>query len=131
MRKFKQNKLWRDKLVDKMEKENGSRIHWCKLNDEEFDKELRVKLREEVEEVVTAKKHNDLVDELADVYEVIASLAELHHIALADIVAAQTKKRQDRGGFTDRIFVEVAEHPKGSFGEQYCLAQPGKYPEVL
>ncbi len=46
-----------------------------------------------------------------------------------EIVTLQTKKREDRGGFADRRFVTLAEHPRGSMGEQYCLAQPEKYPE--
>lgn len=130
MRKFKQHKLWRDKAVDIMER-HGSVIHWRQLSDQEFDKELRGKLLEEAQEVVVAKNRTELINELADVFEVIDALAMVHGITRTEINAAQAKKYQERGGFEERRFVEVAEHPEGSFGEQYCLADPEKYPEIM
>lgn len=36
------------------------------------------------------------------------------------------KKIDVRYAYSDAI----AEHPAGSFGEQYCRAQPEKYPEI-
>lgn len=44
MRIFKQNKLWRDKAVDMMEQNHGSKIHWRCLDDAEFDQQIRIKL---------------------------------------------------------------------------------------
>ena len=130
MRKFKQDKLWRDKLVDVIERKYGSKVHWRTLNDIEFDKELRIKLLEEVQEVTCAKDKIELVNELADVYEVIETLAHLHNISKEEIFVTQREKREERGGFAERKFVEIAEHPVGSFGEKYCLADPKKYPEI-
>lgn len=131
MRKFKQNKLWRDKAVDMMEQNYGSKIHWRHLNDVEFDEQIRIKLIEEAHEIVATKDRNELVGELADIYEVINSLADLYGISDDEIRAVQTKKRQERGGFSGRRFVDIAEHPAGSFGERYCLADPEKYPEII
>lgn len=130
MRVFKQEKLWRDKAPELMHK-HGSIIHIKELNDNEFDHELRVKLLEEAEEVKAAQTTDTLVQELADLYEVIDTLAQLHGITKETIVAAQEKKRNDRGGFIGRTYVTVAEHPEGSFGVEYCLADPEKYPEIL
>ena len=131
MRIFFQNKLWRDKLVDIMEQNHNSRINWHYLSDEEFNKELRIKLAEETQEVIVAQSRDELIAELADVYEVIDSLAKLHGATKQEIVTAQTKKRDERGGFEGRKFVETAEHLAGSFGEKYCLADPIKYPEII
>ena len=131
MRMFRQNKLWRDKLIEIMEQNYGSRIHWRLLDDAEFDREIRAKLKEEADEVATANNHKALVEELADLYEVIDTLSALHGVTKDQIIAAQTKKREARGGFISRKFVEVAEHPVGSFGEKYCLADPEKYPEII
>jgi hypothetical protein len=36
-----------------------------------------------------------------------------------EIVAKQIEKRNERGGFIGRKFVETAQHPIGSFGEKY------------
>lgn len=130
MRIFKQNKLWRDKAVDMMEQNHGSKIHWRCLDDVEFNQQLRVKLLEESHEVAVAMDRKELVGELADIYEVIDSLAQLNHISHDEIRAMQIKKREERGGFLGRRFVDIAEHPVGSFGEKYCLADPEKYPEI-
>ena len=130
-RKFRQNKLWRDKAVDMMEQNHDSHIHWHYLDDHEFDKQIRIKLLEEAEEVVVSKSKSELVGELADLFEVIDSLMSLHDITKDAIITAQNKKRQERGGFEGRKFVTVAEHPVDSFGEKYCLADPEKYPEII
>ena len=130
MRIFLQNKLWRDNAVDMMEKNHGSKINWRYLNNDEFNQELRLKLLEEAEEVATTQSRDQLIGELADLYEVIDSLIAINAINIKEIITEQTRKRNERGGFTERRFVETAEHPIGSFGEQYCLADPKKYPEI-
>ena len=48
----------------------------------------------------------------------------------AEILEAQIQKQKIRGSFAGRKFVEIAEHPLGSLAEQYCLADPKKYPET-
>ena len=130
MHKFLQNKLWRDKAPELMRK-RGSIIHDKTLNDVECDQQLRIKLTEETTEVVAAQSSQELIEELADVLEVIDALCALHTISLEDIRAMQMQKQTERGGFYERAFVTIAEHPVGSYGEQYCRAQPNKYPEVL
>jgi hypothetical protein len=66
--------------------------------------------------------------EIADVYEALNALMLLHVIAKEEVAIIQMRKRTERGGFEGRTFVEVAEHPVGSYGEKYCLADPLKYP---
>jgi predicted house-cleaning noncanonical NTP pyrophosphatase (MazG superfamily) len=129
MHKFQQNKLWRDKLPAARTFE-GSIIHLKQLSDAEYDLELRNKLIEETHEVCSAPNAKALLEELADLYEVVDALCALHGITKEQLVATQTKKREDRGGFYGRTYVTLAEHPTGSFGEKYCRAQPEKYPEV-
>lgn len=130
MRTFLQKKLWRDKIITILEEQHGSKINWRYLDDLEFDQEIRIKLREESEEVIAAKSRNELIEEIADLYEVIDTLSELHQISEEEIIAMQNQKKEERGDFKKRTFVETAEHPIGSFGEKYCLANPIKYPEV-
>lgn len=130
-RSFVQNKLWRDKAVAMMEA-TGSTIHWQRLDDDDdaFDAQLRLKMVEESNEIVTAKSKKELLGELADVSEVIDALLALHNITQEDLEQAKADKRQQRGGFEERCFVTVAEHCVGSFCEKYCLADSVKYPEV-
>src|SRR5437868_1740955 len=95
---FRQNKLWRDKCVQILE-ELGSRINWRRLNDAEFDCELRSKMIEEVHEVAVSTSRQELLLELADVYEVIDSLCQLNNITKEEIITAQANKREQKGGF--------------------------------
>lgn len=128
-RKFKQNKLWRDKVVELWE-HKGSKLHWRRLSDKEFEEELKTKLMEETQEVCTAKNRSALIEELADVLEVIDSLCELHNFTLHDIAAAKQKKYEERGGFHGRKLVTLAEHADPTAIE-YCLNDPEKYQEVF
>ena len=130
MRKFVQNKLWRDKANDILEQEHGSIIHWRRLDDTEFNEQLKLKLLEEADEVRLAKSKEDLISELADVFEVLDNLLKLNNISKNDVIAAQAIKVSKRGGFDGRKYVTIAEHQENSFGEKYCLADPVKYPEV-
>ncbi len=129
-RKFYQNKLWRDKTVDRLE-EQGSKIHWTRLENDEFIQQLKIKLLEEAQEACDAPTKELFLEELADIIEVIVAFCDLHHLMLQDILKLQNKKFLERGGFEGRKYVTVAEHPEGSFGEEYCLANPEKYPEIL
>jgi len=130
MHKFRQDKLWRDKAPSMMEA-HGSIIHIKELSDTEYDAQLRVKLDEETAEVLVTQSHKQLLEELADVCEVIDALCKLHNISKDELAVTQRKKYESRGGFYERTFVTIAEHPAGSFGEDYCRAQPEKYPEIL
>ncbi len=129
MRVFLQNKLWRDKAVALTEKD-GSKVHYRCLDNVEFNEILRLKLVEEVDEVVTAQSHDELIAELADVLDVIDTLKTLHGITSEQIATAQAKKYAERGNFDNRMFVEKTEHRDGSYGASYCLAQPKKYLEI-
>lgn len=129
MKEFKQHKLWRDKALEFVIK-NGTIANWRTLDDADFDKKLREKLREEAIEVLEAKNKAELTEELADVYEVIDSLLKLHEISKAEIVKAQEAKKTERGGFDGRKYVETTKHPLGSWQEEYCLKSPQKYPQM-
>lgn len=130
LRKFRQDKLWRDKAIDRLE-QMGSKIHWKRLDSDQFSEKLKIKLLEEAEEVCRAITKESLLEELADVLEVVSSFCELQGVTLQEVLDLQNQKREERGGFHGRKFVTVAEHPMGSFGEQYCLNDPEKYPEII
>ncbi len=130
-KKFKSNKLWRDKIVEKMEKDACNKIHWKKLDDAEFEEQLKLKLIEEAQEVHNTKTKEHLIEELADVLEVMNAICELNKIEFKEIIEAQNKKFLERGGYKERKFVTVVEFKQGSEGEKYCLADPEKYPEII
>ncbi len=129
-RKFLQNKLWRDKAHAMLES-TGSIIHTKELNDQEFDQQLRIKLLEESLEVQAAVSKEELMSEIGDVLEVLDTIMRLHQLSPQDIAIMQQEKRELRGGFNDRIFVTIVEHIPNSFGENACLNDPLKYPEIV
>lgn len=129
MRKFTQNKLWRDKAPGLME-DTGSKIHIKNLSDAEYNNCLKDKLEEESTEVKNASTKEEILEEMADVLEVIDAICKLHNISKHELEECKKKKYLKRGGFYNRQFVTFAEHSPNSFGEKYCLAQPQKYPEV-
>ncbi len=130
MRKFVQNKLWRDKAAEILEA-HGSIIHSQELDECQFDLALCLKLIEEAHEAKDAKTKTEFMGEIADIYEVIDTLCALRNVQKEEIIEIQTQKRETRGGFITRTYVTIAEHPEGSFGEKYCLADPQKYKEVI
>lgn len=98
------NKLVRDEIPQIIEKNNEKAITTI-LNDEEYRRELLKKLREECEEVINAKNTNEILEELADVYEVLFSIAKLENMDICDIIEVANKKRNVKGGFDKRIFL--------------------------
>ena len=129
-RSFLQNKLWRDKAVEMLEA-TGSVIHWRRLEDEEYREELKLKLLEEASEVASAKTKEEIKAELADLLEVIECICRVEGLSMEEIALAKEKKQAERGGFNQRKYVTIAEHVDASFGAEYCLATPEKYPEIL
>lgn len=130
MKKFFNNKLWRDKMVDIVEQQ-GSYVEWKYLNDTEYDLRLKEKIVEEAQEIGVVQSRDQLIEELADLTEAINALCLLHKITDEQIKDNQKNKTAKRGGFSGRKFVEIVEHPEGSDAERYCLANPDKYPEII
>ena len=69
---------------------------------------LRAKLMQEAEEAQAAPD-GQLRSELADVLEVLQALAAAHGMSWEDVVAEAPRKRGERGGFDQRIFLEYVE----------------------
>lgn len=98
------NKLVRDKIPNIIE-EKGETPVVKTLDEIEYKKELEEKLYEEYKEVIGANG-DDRVEELADMLEVIKALANLEDKNLNDVIAIADKKREKRGAFEKRIFLE-------------------------
>lgn len=99
------NKLVRDNIPEIIKKNNGepyTRI----LDEKEYKEELEKKLYEEYSEVIKAKDSKDRIEELADMLEVIRALASVENKNLDDIIEVSKIKREKRGGFEKRIFLE-------------------------
>lgn len=95
------NKLVRDKIPEIIRK-NGEKPRVKILDDENYIKELNKKLKEEVNEFLAEES----VEELADVLEVVYSLAEANNYGLEKLECVRKEKAEKRGAFKDRVFLE-------------------------
>lgn len=103
------NKLVRDRIPEIIEEKNETPVTRV-LNEDEYKLELERKLYEEYNEVIESSGEDRLF-ELADMIEVIRSLASVSGKTLEDIIELANGKRNKRGGFEKKIFLEkVIEH---------------------
>lgn len=98
------NKLVRDKIPEIIEA-NGE-IAKCRILDkQEFKAELEKKLFEEYNEVLESAG-NERVEELADMLEILKTLAEVEGSNLEQVIQVAEEKAKKRGAFEKRIFLE-------------------------
>jgi len=95
------NKLIRDKIPEIIQ-DDGSEFDTHIADKKEYTKELEKKLLEEVSEYLTDKN----IEELADVMEVLFALGENLGYTEEDLIEARNVKRDNRGGFKERIILE-------------------------
>ena len=75
------------------------------LEPQEYIAELRNKLKEEAEEYFQAVTDEEALEELADMLEVIHTLAETHGSSYTALDKIRDEKAQSRGGFRERVFL--------------------------
>lgn len=102
-KKYYHQKLIRDKIPEKI-KEFGDDYQTRVLGKAEFEKELKKKLVEESKEVEKASKE-EVLNELADVLELIKSIASFFKIPFSKVGKSQEEKREKRGGFKKKLFL--------------------------
>ena len=77
----------------------------------EMNRLLLAKLHEEADELASASSPTQVRDELADILEVVLSIARLRGFSDRDIEAAMLEKRADRGGFDAGLVLEWTDEP--------------------
>ena len=98
-------KLIRDKIHEKIQ--DGNRpFQLERMNTASLAICLKDKLEEETQEVVTATD-DELLEELADVYEVIRTLCVLSGHSIGALHDMADLKRAESGGFLGRWFLNV------------------------
>ncbi|MEK3854070.1 nucleoside triphosphate pyrophosphohydrolase [Cytobacillus sp. FSL H8-0458] len=98
------NKLVRDRIPEIIER-TGKRYSTKTLNKSEFIKEFRRKSFEELEEYMNADNHEEALEELADLLEIIHALAETHGASIEKVEELRKQKAEERGGFKEKIFL--------------------------
>lgn len=94
-------KLVRDKIA-----ERHPRHTYRLARSWELDTMLRLKVAEEAGEVVAARNDAELLEEIADLYDILEALAVHHGYSLEGTVrAARDAKRGQLGGFTEGLIL--------------------------
>lgn len=127
---FKYAKLVRDNIWEWHE-EKGHVVKGEKLRGAELRKALCNKLHEEADEVNGALSKEELIEEIADVQQIIDDLCTEENITHDDIAKVQRRKAERKGGFQKGHYIEtVTISNKNDRWAQYCLKSPEKYPQV-
>jgi len=98
------NKLVRDRIISEIE-DSGRGCTYSILGGEDYLRELKLKLQEEVQEYLDVQN----VEELTDILEVVFALAKTHGLSEAELLHLQKQKREEKGAFDQKLFlVEVS-----------------------
>lgn len=100
-----EGKLVRDRIPQIIESK-GETCASRRLADEEYEPALINKLLEESHELACAGSSQERLEEAADVYEVLAEIAAVSGFTLADVEAAADRKREERGGFQNKTWLD-------------------------
>lgn len=95
-------KLVRDKIPEII-KNNNENPDFYIADKKEYWERLKDKLREEVEEVL---EEDNIQEELADVLEVVYSIAKFQNIDFEEVEKSRLEKKEKRGGFEERIVLK-------------------------
>jgi predicted house-cleaning noncanonical NTP pyrophosphatase (MazG superfamily) len=125
-RTFKLNKLVRDKIVQN-HLNSGGKVKFKRLPAREKRQALADKIIEETKELVASKK---MLDELADLQEVLDQLAKDAGISKKQIAAAQKEKGSSNGGFENGDFIEQETWPAEHKWAKYYAKGPERFPEI-
>ncbi len=97
-------KLVRDKIPDII-RASGRTPVVTTLDTDAYRTALTDKLHEEVAELIAAKDAHAVIEEAADIVEVLAAIAAGYGASIDGIVDVARRKRVKRGGFDMRLWL--------------------------
>jgi predicted house-cleaning noncanonical NTP pyrophosphatase (MazG superfamily) len=95
-------KLIRDGILAYVLKERGELLKTRQASAEEQIQLLKAKLVEEANEVLNSTSHQNLIEEIADVLEVLKSLTEKIN-AVDEVFEVRASKALEKGGFDNGV----------------------------
>jgi predicted house-cleaning noncanonical NTP pyrophosphatase (MazG superfamily) len=128
MKKFRLNKLVRDKIVD-FHKQTGGDAEFKVLEAQEYLAALRDKIIEEANELKLDEKQK-LVAELADIQEVVDTMVKAIGKTKKDVKLAQLEKRKSAGAFKKKHYIYTVTLPDSDKWTKYYESQPDRFTEV-
>lgn len=105
IRRFKVEKILRDKVPELLKEHFGIDLSFEKLSGQKLVEKLKEKVVEEATEVLeTTKSRSDLIEELADLQETVIALCAAATVSFEEIEAKRLEKKERRGGFEKGIY---------------------------
>ena len=95
-------KLVRDRIPEDIKKK-GEEVHVEIISGKELAEKIEQKIIEEAYEIYWSGSREELIDELADVFEVLDRLMSERDIDLSSVEKRRIQKREERGGFEKGI----------------------------
>lgn len=129
IKSFKVEKLIRDQVAGVLLIE-GIVVHERVMEPPEFIQRLKDKLVEEGEEVRQVQNDEELLEELADVLEVVQALASASGLTMEQIERKRAEKRCARGGFDKKIYSHKFDIEETNQAITSYLNKPAKYPQI-
>lgn len=126
---FRCEKLVRDRIPEMMTHQ-GSIISVETLDHKAHILALKDKLKEEALEVCQAATREEIIEEIADVAEVLDALALKLSIKKSDIELVKRSKSIKNGGFDRGLFLRTVETQEDSPVAALFLRDPVKYPQA-
>ena len=106
------SKLVRDRIPELIEKSGKTPIYY-RAKPQDVLHLLKEKLIEETNELITAISREDVLDEAADVYEVVTNILFELGYDQKDLMLAACDKRHDRGAFIKAYILEGVQESGG------------------
>lgn len=127
---FRYDKLVRDN-IPAFHREAGHSIVSLTLRGKELATALIAKLHEETDEINGALTDDELLEEIADVQQIIDDLCIVHGFSREQLAHVIHKKSAKKGGFLQGAYIETVTIPdEDDEWVRYCRKSPDKYPEI-
>lgn len=105
------NKLVRD-LVPVIMARQGAIPQVRRIDGLEYLDALRRKAVEEAQELAEAKNGGQVLEELADLSQIVICCMESYGISRQELEQEVQRKLDEKGGFASKFFLEYAEEPE-------------------
>jgi diadenosine tetraphosphate (Ap4A) HIT family hydrolase/predicted house-cleaning noncanonical NTP pyrophosphatase (MazG superfamily) len=128
-KRFLIDKLVRDNIPELLQ-QKAVIVQENTLSDAQFVESLTRKLEEEVQEVKNSQNREELIEELADLLEVILSLTKQSNITLDEIEKVRKEKKNTKGGFDLKRYVHFVDIHEENSAIEYYRKKVADYPEV-
>lgn len=119
------DKLVRDLIPARIES-GGEAAATREVGETEYALRLKMKVVEEALELASARDRESLLDEAADVMEVVRTLAAAEDASIEDVLEIADRKRTERGGFDKKVVLIGTVEPPLGHGEDTQMSLIGE-----